>query len=395
MTRVKVALVALGVIVLGLLVIWLAWFLMCWTALHLLDGAFALMGFQRVPPVAQQLEKAIASGDQGEILRTFSDVIYDRYASMDKSIPPLKRYLDDSDPFVRYLAAEDLYLAGERSAAFPVLDKLIRSENAMEVFEWDVRERAIHLLAKFRDTEGRSAALDFYKRTKIGRVRGDLVKLGCDEVLENLGQRKGYYPSSSTMEACGMLKASSKVTLIEDAFANPRGPYHDDYVPTKLAAAWALTRIRSDPASLDYIATYVENHLLARDPGGLPSYLPEVLQALKYLGTIDDDRATKVLEMAAKGENPHMARVAVANLIINKPGKSEVAKQVLLREIRNEIFTIGVDLTCNLAVYSKDSELCKAAAGWGGDEWRFRSKAERAKWPIWSWAADYIIILTY
>jgi len=74
------------------------------------------MGATEVPPIANQLKTAVASGDPDTMLRAFNEAIYGRFARMHDALQAIKPYLSSHEPYVRYLAAETLLRIGERLA---------------------------------------------------------------------------------------------------------------------------------------------------------------------------------------------------------------------------------------------------------------------------------------
>src|SRR5277367_6056048 len=62
-----------------------------------------------------ELRAAVASGDDGNILRAFTKATYRPEWKMSDAIPTMKGYLSNPDPLVRCYAAKALYTFGDQS----------------------------------------------------------------------------------------------------------------------------------------------------------------------------------------------------------------------------------------------------------------------------------------
>ena len=90
-----------------------------------------------IPPAKQFLDEAVASGDRGQILRAFQDAIYARHWKINVVIPVVKMFLNDPNPYVRYNAANDLFIVGETDG-YATLLALVEASNRIEGIENDV-----------------------------------------------------------------------------------------------------------------------------------------------------------------------------------------------------------------------------------------------------------------
>jgi hypothetical protein len=100
-------------------------------ARKILKESLAKLGIKEMPPLEKHLNGEIASGDKSRILRAFHDAIYSEYWPASEVIPVLKRFLDDPNPFVRYLSAQDLLIIGDNSG-YSALLALVQSDSPID-----------------------------------------------------------------------------------------------------------------------------------------------------------------------------------------------------------------------------------------------------------------------
>lgn len=347
------------------------------------------MGAKEVPPVADALRQAIASEDPGAIRRAFNEATYGRFAKMSESIPAMKAYLDSSEPYVRYLAAEALLRIGNRSG-IETLIKLIQSDEPVYQDDRDLRFSAAEKLANFNVSIAAETIRDLYSRTKEGKLLQPLASLG---VKAQEADSWKYVPSSLAIENYAKEGSMRFVPEIKETFNDPKVPeiYREK---TKTAAAWALARMTGEEEYLNYLSQAARSAIESKSEVGLT--YDGSTEALKYLGSIASPKAVRVLETALESENPVAVQYATVNLLFNQSGGSEKAEQFVLKELRTTPKMLNVDLAMKLASRSDNSEIREAAESYaqrtGSDRWRYWGK-ERSDWPIENWVYDYVVTL--
>ena len=116
-----------------------------------------------VPSPQKQIQQAI---DANDTIPAFHDVIYDQYARpMAEVIPALKCFLTHPDPWVRFQAAEDLYIAGDNSGCNVLIDILktdhpVRGDGGREL-----RAAAGQILMKYREKRAVNDVINYIRRT--------------------------------------------------------------------------------------------------------------------------------------------------------------------------------------------------------------------------------------
>lgn len=347
-----------------------------------------------VSSTANELERAINSGDQGAIVRAFHDAIYDRFRDTDEALVAVRHCLNHADPFVRFQAAKTLYTAGDRSGYSTLLAFVDSSEAQMDG-KFDLRIEAARLLKKFREKEAAVPHLvRLYERTKDSVVLNAIARLLGEEtpqsIKADLIAQKG---SSFGLFNLIFAKAQEAEELAKAAFINPRVP--EVYqVQTKQITAWYLARITKDTTYLDYLIQAAQPAITGRQPSG--SDPNESRNALKYLGSLRDPRAKQILEDALESPRPSVVECAVVNLLFNQPGGSTKARQVVLRQLKGVPLVMeSWERTLQIAAKLDDPEMRDAgeafdrrSSGWSWDYW-----VKRNGWPVYNWIDDYVIAL--
>jgi hypothetical protein len=158
----------------------------------------------------------------------------------------------------------------------------------------------------------------------------------------------------------------------------------------KTATAWALARAgRQDYVSYLAEAAQVAVDAMPHSAGAsnANSY------AVRDLGSLRNPVATQILEKALESKNNAAVEYAVVNLLFNQPGKSEKARQAVLRQLRGGEQKLPLDLLLQVASKWDDPEIRA-----GGEEFDRRSGdglwkywgIERRKWSIYNWIDDYV-----
>jgi len=340
---------------------------------------------EETPPVLDQLRKAVASKDHGEIVRAFHQAIYGRSQKMGEALPVVKGFLTDADPFVRLTAARTLYTAGDRSG-FETLSALVVAKEVIPDGKQDLRVEAARVLAKFRETEAATVIGELYSQTKTG---------GLLTALATLGQRASeasswpFVNSDLAITNYGKSGASEFVAPLRATFASSTDP------EIKNASAWTLARLTGEQAYLEFLTQAAQPAINANPKIGQLSF-DDSSKALRYLGSLQSPVARAVLERALDSNNPVAVQYAVVNLLFNQPDGSEKAKQVVLREMRGEQHKLGAELMLNVASQLDDPEIRAAGEAFeqrsSDKSWQIYS-VERRHWPIYNWIDGYVVAL--
>ena len=352
-------------------------------------------GAKEIPPVAERLQKAVESGDRDVIARAFHEAIYDRFAKMDEAIPTLKGFLDHSDPFVRFKAAEKLYTVGNRSGSSTLID-IINASQPSEIDGNDARIRSANLLGMYRDQNASSAIFDLYQKTKDRSVLNALVRIEREntpvEAISDLLHAK--QPAFALYNA-SLTGAPETSALAIEIFQNPKVPtvYEQE---TKNVAAWAAIRSGAKEPYLNHLMQQAEKAIRNEVPKNENVDVNQFKTAFKYLASIPGNSVHDLLERALDSPNHEIVQIAVVNLLFNQPNGSDKAKQVVLRELRGEQRMLGAELMLNIAVKLDDPEIRSAGEMFdrrtGENAWR-RYFTERRQWPVYNWIGDYVVDL--
>ena len=342
-------------------------------------------GIPVAPAVAEELRKAVATKDHGEISRAFHEAIYGRWQKMAEALPAVRIYLSDPDPFVQYTAARTLYTAGDRSG-FQTLLQMVAAKDALHEGNQDLRVEAARMLAMFREKKAIGEIVKLYSSTSGSGLLSALSTLGGQEIVSEL-EKQGFYANKFSIVRYGILQIQTFTPQIAATFQQTPNP------DLKNATAWALART-SDENYTNYLAEAAQPAIDANPKGS--QKFDESTAALRYLGSVQSPIAKQVLERALDSNNPVAVQYAVVNLLFNQPSGSEKAKQVVLRELRGEQRKLGTELLLNVASKLQDPEIRGAGEAFdqrsGDRSWKIYS-VERRQWPIYSWIDDYVVVL--
>jgi hypothetical protein len=340
-----------------------------------------------------EVTQAVKSGDQRKIARAFSDLVYSTVWSREQKIQVLQTFLNDEDAWIIIQAAEKLYVLGDESGRVRLV-KIVASpvpimQNSSVSGAYDLRVRASGVLSKFRDWESAPAILSLYETTHSPALLDDLAKVHAVGAADLIQAAAAGGVSPKLMELIGLTKEAGKERFIAEVQAD----INQD-VETRLAASWALLRLKDDGPSFEYISNFVELQLL----GGRDVY-PNIERAVvKYLGSLPGSAYTQLLEkIVQQTSDPDVFRIGVANLILNKERDSKIAEKIVAEELAGRSTRLGLDLTIKLTMVSvspvlKDAGALLDSRGEGGKIWK-QQGVGRSQWSIWAWADDYVLAL--
>src|SRR5437016_3756391 len=350
---------------------------------------------------SRRLANAVSSGDVGEISRAFHDATYDTFARMSISVPAMREYLMHPNPYVRYTAARYLYVAGDQTG-YRVLLELVRAHDPVwvrydvprEVIEAagtdkeDLRVSAARVLGKYRQKDAAPAILALVAVAPDGQVVDALKKLG---IRATPAGSTRFFATSA--ESYGIVGASEFIPDLILTLEHPHPPDLASYPNLRVATAWALAELTGERRYVEVVAEAAQR-TIDRGPGlADDSAYDDSSKALEYMGSLHNPRAREVLESALGSQHPVAEQYAVVNLLFNQEGGSQMARQVVLRELRGKKHMLGADLLLNLAASLNDAETMTTAEMYNPAGLWFLYAIERRNWPIYNWIDDYVVKL--
>lgn len=351
----------------------------------LLQEMLRQKGIKEMPPVAKYMHDEIASGDKGRILRAFNDAIYKQYWPKGDVIPVLKGYLKDSDPFIRYLAAQDFFVMGDNEGYSTLLD-MVQSKAALAGLEGtgDLRVQAAVMLAQYGQTDAAPAIYDLYAQTKNGELIRALTTLQSNAVVPIIAS-KGYMGVAGALDYYGQAGVQQFVPQITATFNSTQKP------DVKAAAAWALATMTNDQSAINYLVQTAQAGL--NDPSQAGSV--DLRNEIKYLGAIQTPAAKQTLEAALSSSDPTVVQTAVVNLVYNQGG-SDKAVQVIANQLNNSTqATLPWDFTMSMATQLLDNPQIQSAGQVfsktdATGEWQLYT-VERKNWSPSNWISGYVM----
>ena len=329
------------------------------------------------------LHDEIASGDKGRILRAFHDAVYMQYWPKSDVIPVLKGYLNDSDPFVRYLAAQDFFIMGDNEG-YSTLLGLVQSNAPLEGLEGtgDLRVQAATILAQFRQTDASQAIYNLYQQTKSGDLIAALATLGSPQAA-TLTEARGYFSDASSLAFYGQAGATQFIPQITSTFNSTQN------LDVKAAAAWALATMTNDSNAIGYLVQQAQAGLSNPNQPGVNE---EAL--ISYLGSIQTPAAKQTLEAALGSTDPAVVQTAAVNLVFNQGG-SEKVNQMVAAQLTGPPNLLGADMALNLAPQLLNDPQVQAAGQYfsqhdGSGAWQ-RATVDRANWSTYNWMSGLYI----
>ena len=351
------------------------------TGKAVLQGMFKILGLKPMAPPKQYLQEAIATRDNVKISRAFHDMVY-AGSPPGEVISALKDVLGDSNPFVRYLAAEYLFIVGDQSG-YDTLLALVQANMPINGIGVDVRIEAAETLAQFRQTNAAQAICDLYQQTKSGVLISALATLGSPQAAE-LTEARGYFTNPSALIFYGKTGASEFIPRITSTYNGTQDP------DVKAAAAWALATMTGDESAMSYLVQAVQTGL--NNPSQASSV--SLRDVVSYLGSIQTPEAKQTLEAALSSSNPQVVQVAALNLIFNQGG-SEKVNHMVASELTGPPNPLGLDMALNLAPQMINDPEVQAAGQFfsqhdGLGAWE-RATVARRNWSTYNWMSEIYI----
>jgi hypothetical protein len=360
------------------------------TALQMVANAMKNMGWKEIPPIQQQIQSAINSKDTGAVIRAFHDAVYAPSSRMAQTIPALQSLLTDSDPWVRFQAAEDLYIAGDNSGDDALID-LLKTDHPIRDYDGsDIRTHAAEVLIKYRDKKAINALMNFDRTPHNDWVVTGLAKMMGPELPEDLiKQIKSYNQTSISVYNLSFVSPSLAKDLAQITFSKSK-----DGTQAKADAAWALLKAGEREPYYSYLMDYAKKAVVGDFP---PPSLPDdcYLFSLKILASMKDAETKSLLEDALASKNIEIVEVALVNLFFNQGGSDE-AKQYLLNQFRGPTNLLAdSDFDMQLAAVLNDPQINAAAKSvddrTGTSHWAYFE--DRKNWSVYTWIDDYVVDL--
>jgi HEAT repeat protein len=326
------------------------------------------------------LNDAVASGDKTRILKAFNEVIYNR--KMSEVIPALRAFLNDPNPYVRFLAGQNLLVVGDNSGDAALL-ALVQSNDPIEGIGEDVRISAALALANYDQRDAVGAITNLYSKTQ---------SVDLSEALSNLGIQlpgEGQFPFvASDLALTEYAKCDARfVPQIKELFLNTANS------SLKASAAWALATMTNDQNAINYLIQQAQAGL--NNANQVDDDTERNL--IQYLGSVQTPAAKQTLESALSSSDSTIVQTAIVNLIFNQGG-SDKAVQVIADQLNNPAqATLPWDFTLNVAAQLTSNSTIQSAgktfAQLGGSEqWQLYT-VERARWPVNNWIGNYVVKL--
>ena len=362
-----------------------------WTGLHRLVLILAIgVGGCFLHSTKDDLAQAVASHDRGTMLRGFHRAIWDNSADMDEALPAIRKYLAHADPWVRYLAAEALYTAGDESG-YTALAGLVRSpqpipQRLSQDDNEDLREQAAYLLAKFRQKKAATELfVPLYRQTRDRKLLSHVVKLLGKETPQDIkADLPPLYQAS--------LGDATFQAVAEKEFREPFAP-DISKAESRQHAAWILARLTGEESYVVFLEQAAQPAIDGRQKA---NGFNENTQALRYLGSVQHPRVRSALERALDSPNSFAVDLAVVNLLFNQPGRSEKAEQLIMQQMQALPLRLGSwEMAFRIAAKINTPEMRatgQSSGESGAPLWQCWG-VKRKNWPIYSWIDDYVVEL--
>jgi len=329
-----------------------------------------------------ELRAAVASGDDGNILRAFTKATYRPVWKMNEAIPTMQSYLSNPNPLVRYHAAKALFTFGDQSGYSALLD-LVNIGKPMIYFDHDLRIDVVETLSQYRQRNASQAIYNLFGTTDDKQLGGRELRGSIRVALMTLAPQlaapimiDGYFNEPQSIRDYGLLNDQKYLPQLKASFKNATK------TDVKAAAAWAIATMTGDPSSVDYLVQTAESMLGQ-------SHSPfEMRVMVKYLGTLQDSRIKPLLERALDSDDPSVVQCAVVNLLYNQGG-SDKAKEVLAEALNRKRMNLPWDWVWEVAAQFKGDPKIKAAGeNFAGldvtESWQLWT-GDRQNWPIYNW----------
>ncbi len=339
---------------------------------------------KRSKKIMDDINTAISSGDVGAVLRAFHMAAFNRALKNSELQEAFKPFLNNTIVSVRFLAAQYLYLTGDRSGKDTFID-IMQSQNPQTRDGVDQRILAAQILAKYREQSAASQIIDLYQRTSDGSLLGSLALLG---VRPPGAEKFPYVGHENALTEYGLVEAHDLVPKIQKTFESSKD------TETLLGAARSLAQMTGEPQYLDYLLRVAHSAMVEK-------LTPrDSRKAIKYLGSIDSPRARAALQSGLQSANAEVVQYSAVNLLYNQSGGYESVKQLLLHELDSanvKDFKLDEELKWHLAtVMADDPDISQAAKAYSERtqlfDWEYNVQ-ERKSWPIYNWVDNYVVKL--
>ncbi len=340
-------------------------------------------------PELKKLQSAVETKDQGTILRTFHEAVYDqRWWKQSEVISGLKSFLAHPDLFVRRQAAEKLYIVGDSSGYSALLD-ILKKPDQVIIFDYDDRLRIAQLFAQYRERRASSDILELYRKIGKSSLLNALVRLEREKTSPEVISKFLLEKKS----AFGVFNLSiahhpDVKSYARDLFLNADGH-------PKNIAAWAAIRSGETQPYLEHLLSQAEKAVKGEIPSERGYDSNQFKEAFKYVVSIQHPLVSDLLTRALESSNLEIREIATVNLIFNHPRESEAARQLILRQLRGAVGLISYELMWNLVIHLDDQEIRVAAEknDWQTQERNWSLALERKAWPVFNWVDQYVINL--
>ncbi len=336
--------------------------------------------------IKDKINIALASGDDGEVLRALHLSAYSREYKNSEIQSAFRSFLTNTRPYIRLLVARYLYITGDNSGRQTLLN-IISLPSAILVEGLDHRIEAAEILSRYRDKGASNDIISLYGVTKDGAVLDSLARLGvrCPEEA-----KFSYIGSENALTHYGMVGAIEFVPKMRKTFATASDSR------SRIGAARSIAQLTGEAQYLEFLAVHANIAVKEDNPN------KDSLRALKYLGSIDSPIALKVLSDGVLSANKEAVKYSAVNLLHNQDKGFGPVKQLLLKELEPKnakLFKLPEELKWQLiTVASDDPEIERAAKAYSDRmqafDWEYYVR-ERKQWPIYNWVDNFVVTVNY
>lgn len=338
---------------------------------------------KRAQKVIVQINKAIEKNDRSEIRHAFHVAAYSRSSKNSEIQEAFRSFLNYPNLSIRFLAAKYLYLTGNKSGK-PVLINLIKKSEPLIIDNIDYRILAAQTLAMYREQAAASAIIKLYESTKDGSLLSTLALLstrlpGAEDFP--------YVGKENALTEYGLIGADNWIPEMRKTFETSKD-FH-----SRLGSARSLAQMTGETKYLDYLIEVTRKALANAKT------TKETLKAIKYIGSIDDPKASEILLEGLKSDSFEVVEHSVVNLIFNQSQGYEAVKKLILDELELaniKTFKLSEELKWNLIATISDYEVQQAAKAYSKRtqlfDWEYYV-VERKDWPIYNWVDGYVVKL--
>lgn len=309
---------------------------------------------------------------------------------MSEAIPALKSFLNNTDPWVRLQAAEDLYIAGNNSGFQPLVNLMQADQPIRDYDGSDIRVHAAEVLGKYREKGAVNALIDYSRKpgndwviTRLARMKG--VSLPDDLVQKIKLSNNSIYLMYNLM----LVNPQLAKDLAQSEFEKAK-----DGTGTKLHAAWVMLKAGEKDPYYSYLMGYAQVAIAGKIPPSA-SASDAYEFSLKILASFKDPEIKAMLENALNSKTTEIVEIALVNLFFNQGG-SDKARQYLLSQFGGPTnLLVDSDFLMQLAAVINDPQINAAAASvvqrTESSRWAYFS--DRKNWSVYTWIDDYVVDL--